>query len=59
MAGSLKAHDNGLPSEESFFLQFAAEYVVTPLTVADGMVRLPDAALNDWIDWDKVRDFAV
>ncbi len=59
MAGSLKPHPNGLPSEESFFLQFAAEYVVTPLTVADGMVRLPDAPLNDGIDWDKVADFAA
>jgi L-alanine-DL-glutamate epimerase-like enolase superfamily enzyme len=31
MAGSLKPHHNGLPSEESFFLQFAGEYVNAPL----------------------------
>ena len=59
IAGSLTPHADGLPSEESFFLQFADEYVDTPLTVEGGMVRLPETTLNDWIDWDRVRDFAV
>jgi L-alanine-DL-glutamate epimerase-like enolase superfamily enzyme len=59
IAGSLKPHHNGLPSEESFFLQFADEYVKTPLAVEDGMVRLPDGTLNEWIDWDKVSDLAA
>jgi len=58
MAGSLAPHADGLPSEESFFLQFAREYVSAPLTVKDGMVRLPDIALDEWIDWNQVRDLA-
>lgn len=56
IAGSVPAHRHGLPSEESFFLQFAAEYVSDPLTVEDGRVRLPDTTLNEWIDWGRVRD---
>ncbi len=58
LAGSLTPHADGLPSEESFFLQFAGEYVSVPLTVEDGMVALPDVALDQWIDWDRVRDLA-
>lgn len=58
LAGALAPHPDGLPSEESFFLQFSREYVAEPLTVEDGMVRLPDTALDEWIDWDQVRDLA-
>jgi L-alanine-DL-glutamate epimerase-like enolase superfamily enzyme len=58
LAGSLKPHHNGLPSEESFFLQFADEYVDTPLTVENGLVQLPHQTLNEWIDWDKVGALA-
>ena len=58
IAGSLAPHADGLPSEESFFLQFAREYVSAPLTVAGGIVHLPDMALVDWIDWDRVADLA-
>jgi hypothetical protein len=58
IAGSLAPHPNGLPSEESFFLQCAREYVSQPLDVVDGMVRLPEMALEEWIDWDRVGDLA-
>ncbi|MDX1484656.1 MAG: mandelate racemase/muconate lactonizing enzyme family protein [Alphaproteobacteria bacterium] len=59
LAGALAPHADGLPSEESFFLQFAREFVTEPLTVEDGMVRLPDRPLHDWIDWAAVKDIAV
>ncbi|HSR55443.1 MAG TPA: enolase C-terminal domain-like protein, partial [Alphaproteobacteria bacterium] len=59
VAGSVPPHRHGLPSEESFFLQFSAEYVSDPLTVENGMVRLPEATLNDWIDWRRVKDLAA
>lgn len=58
LAGALAPHPDGLPSEDSFFLQFAREFVSDPLTVDEGVVRLPDQPLNDWIDWNQVRDLA-
>ena len=58
LAGSLAPHPNGLPSEESFFLQFARECVTEPLTVENGLVRLPEGRLHDWIDWARVKDLA-
>ncbi len=56
VAGAVPPHRHGLPSEESFFLQFAREYVDDPLTVENGLVRLPDATLNERIDWTRVAD---
>lgn len=58
VAGSVAPHRNGLPSEESFFLQFAGECVADPLDVRDGAVRLPDVPLAEWIDWDRVAALA-
>ena len=58
LAGALAPHPDGLPSEDSFFLQFAREYVADPLTVENGVVCLPDQPLNDWIDWEAVGDLA-
>jgi L-alanine-DL-glutamate epimerase-like enolase superfamily enzyme len=58
VAGSVPAHRHGLPSEESFFLQFSREYVIDPLTVENGKVRLPEMALNEWIDWTRVAELA-
>jgi L-alanine-DL-glutamate epimerase-like enolase superfamily enzyme len=59
LAGSLPAHKNGLPSEESFFLQLTETCVKEPLTVENGIVTLPDVpALHNWLDWDRVQALA-
>jgi len=58
LAGALAPHPDGLPSEDSFFLRFARECVSDPLMVENGVVRLPDQPLHDWIDWEAVRDLA-
>ena len=59
LAGSLPAHKNGLPSEESFFLQLTETCVKDPLTVENGVVVLPETpALNDWLDWDQIAKLA-
>ena len=48
-----------LPSENSFFLTFAEEFVTRPLVVTGGAVTLPDTpSLGALVDWDKVRAFA-
>ncbi len=48
-----------LPSENSFFLIFADEFITQPLVVTDGAVTLPDTpSLGALVDWDKVRAFA-
>jgi L-Ala-D/L-Glu epimerase len=45
-----------LPTEESFFLQLAEDYIAEPLRIVDGAVTLPDAAgAADLIDWDKLE----
>ncbi len=59
VAGSVPPHRHGLPSEESFFLQFSGECVSEPLTVENGLVRLPEITLNEWIDWRRVRSLAA
>lgn len=49
----------GLPSEATMFLLLPDEYVVEPLSVRDGKVRLPDSpAMGDLVDWEKLRRLA-
>ena len=49
-----------LPTEESFFLQLAEDYIAAPLVISDGVVRLPDSAgAADLIDWDKIDHFTI
>lgn len=56
VASALPGRVESLPAETSFFLTFPAEYVVEPLRVVDGRVRLPAMpGLARWIDWERVR----
>jgi L-alanine-DL-glutamate epimerase-like enolase superfamily enzyme len=49
-----------LPTEESFFLQLAEDYITEPLSISAGVISLPDSAgAADLVDWDKVDHFRV
>jgi L-alanine-DL-glutamate epimerase-like enolase superfamily enzyme len=48
-----------LPSEVTHFLHLPDEYVIEPLRVKDGCIRLPDAAgMGELVDWDKLARLA-
>ncbi|MFC1816025.1 mandelate racemase/muconate lactonizing enzyme family protein [Thermodesulfobacteriota bacterium] len=49
-----------LPSEESFFLQFAEEYVFEPLEISEGTVKLPgESGFVRLVDWNQVKKLAI
>jgi L-alanine-DL-glutamate epimerase-like enolase superfamily enzyme len=52
---ALPTRHYSLPAEASFFLMFAEEYVIEPLRVENGQVRLPAAPGHArWVDWERV-----
>ncbi len=56
LASALPSGAIDLPCEETFYFQFAEEYVTAPLAVASGHVTLPPSTgLHDLVDWRKVE----
>jgi hypothetical protein len=52
----LPGRADSLPAETTFFLTFPQEYVVEPVRVRDGRVRLPtEPGFARWIDWERVQ----
>ena len=44
-----------LPSEQCFFLRFTSQITSAPLTIKDGVFRLPEeASLDKLVDWKAV-----
>ena len=56
VASALPGRKYSLPAETTLFLTLAEEYVIEPLRVVDGKVRLPDTPeLAKWVDWERVE----
>jgi len=56
LAAAIPGRDAWLPAEVSFFLSLPQEFVHAPLTIADGVIVLPDKpGFGQFVDWDRVK----
>ncbi len=59
LSSALPDGNFNLPSEVTHFLHLPDEYVVQPLTVKDGHIRLPDdVGMGKLVDWEKLARLA-
>lgn len=59
LSAALPKGRTNLPCEATLFLLLPDEYVLAPLVVAQGRIRLPDMpGFGRMVDWDKVKRLA-
>ena len=60
LASTLPGRQTGWPAELTFYLLLAEEYVVAPLAIVDGQIRLPDTpGCARVVDWERVRALGI